>query len=87
MKRQPKTYEDDDGRTIVNMDIAGMHWHDKSIRKQKNTGNGSVQGNQMTKSESRLYTYYSLIWAFVFCSVFSLTWVLFVLFCTKVWFR
>ena len=88
MKRKPKQYDDDDGRTIVNMDVEGMVWHDRRVRRQQRaSSSGTAKGSQMTRSESRLYTWYSLLWGFVFASVFSLTWILFVLFCTKVWFR
>ncbi|MFC2064486.1 hypothetical protein ACFLXB_05275 [Chloroflexota bacterium] len=87
MPRRPKTYDDDDGRTIVNMDIEGMRWHDKTVKREKSNRQKPILGTQLTKSESRLYSWYSLIAGFVVASVFSATWILFVLFCTQIWFR
>ena len=85
MQRKPKTYEDDDGRTIVSMDVEGMRWHDKAVKRENKRK--AIHGNQMTRSESRLYSWYSLIAGLIVASVFSLTWILFVLFCTQIWFR
>ena len=87
MKRKPRQYDDDDGRTIISMDVEGMRWYDKDHRRQKPSQHVQSHGSQLTRSESRLYTWYSLWWGFVFASVFSLTWVLFVLFCTQIWFK
>ena len=87
MKSQPKQYDDDDGRVICSMDVDGMRWHDKRIRREKTAERKNVQGVQMTRSESRLYSWYSVLAALLIVSVFSVTWVLFVLFCTKIWFR
>lgn len=35
MARKEKIYEDDDGRTIVSMDVEGMPWHDKRVRAEE----------------------------------------------------
>ena len=87
MKHQPKQFDDDDGRVICNMEVEGMRWHDKSIRREKFATRKDAQGGQMTRSESRIYTWYALLAALLIVSVFSVTWVLFILFCTKIWFR
>ena len=87
MPRKPKTYDDDDGRTIVSMDVEGMRWHDKTVKQENKNKRKAIHGNQMTRIESRLYTWYSLIAGLIVASVFSLTWILFVLFCTQIWFR
>lgn len=35
MSREPEKYDDDDGRVIVNMDVAGMPWHDRRVRRER----------------------------------------------------
>ena len=89
MNRKLRKYDDDDGRVIVNMDVEGMPWHDKSIRQKKSkpVQHEYVQGVQMTNSEYRRYNWYALLAGFTIASVFSVTWILFVLFCIYIWFR
>ena len=78
---------DDDGRVIVNMDVEGMRWHDRKVRRDQLPSNNHSQGPQMTPSQTRQYTWYSLVAASLIVLVFSATWVLFTLFCIYVWFR
>ena len=87
MKKKPKKYDDDNDMVICNMDVDGMPWHDKRIRYEQAVSLKNIQGVQMTKSEARLYTWYSILAGMLVVSVFSLTWILFTLFCTKIWFR
>lgn len=87
MKSQPKQYEDDDGRVICNMDLEGMRWHDKKVHHKEYSTRQVPQGEQMTRAESRRFTWYAVLAGLLIASVFSVTWVLFILFCTKVWFR
>jgi hypothetical protein len=87
MKPQQKKFEDDDGRVICDMDIDGLPWHDKRVRRENRAARNQVQAGQMTRSEVRRYTWYAILAGLLVVSVFSITWILFVLFCTKVWFR
>jgi hypothetical protein len=87
MAPQPRQYDDDDGRVICDMDLDGMRWNAKTIRREENKKRNPPQGNQMTKSETLRYVWYSVLSGLLIASVFSITWVLFILFCTKVWFR
>lgn len=88
MTKKPKHYDDDDGRVICSMDVQGMRWHDKKVRREaKAAVRHGVAGDQLTRSEFRRYTWYSLLAGFVIASTFSLTWILFVLFCTEIWFK
>ena len=82
-----KEYEDDDGRVICNMDVEGMRWHAKSIRPKDSNATKVLQGEQMTRSESWRYTWSAVLAGLLIVSVFSVTWVLFILFCTEIWFR
>lgn len=87
MKLRPREYDDDDGRVIINMDVDGMPWHDRKVRRERHETRKFGRSGQFTRSESRLYTWYSLLAGFLIASVFSLTWILFILFCTQIWFR
>jgi len=90
MKMQEKQYEDDDGRVVCGMDVPGMPWHDKQFRRQSFFKRQSVhptpRGDAMTDSEARRYTWYAVLAGLLIVGVFSAVWVLFVLFCTKIWF-
>ncbi len=87
--KQPK-YEEDDGRVICNMDVPGMRWHDKRIRHGFFSRQQAVQqhprGDAMTDSEARRYTWYAVLAGLLIVAIFSAVWVLFVLFCTEIWF-
>lgn len=87
MVHQTKQYNDDDGRVICDMDVDGMRWHDKNIRRKKYAMHKVTQSDQMTQSETRRFTWYAVLAGLLIALVFSATWVLFIIFCTKVWFR
>jgi hypothetical protein len=89
MTPQPNKYEDDDGRVICSMDVEGMRWHEKKVsREEKEQRNAAVsRGYTLTKTEARRYTWYSMLAGLVIVLTFSLTWVLFTLFCTEIWFK
>lgn len=89
MARKPKQYEDDDGRTIVDMDIEGMKWHDRRVRRDKREEKSSANKHkyQMTKSEALRYTFYAVLAGLLIVLVFSVVWILFTLFATQILFR
>jgi hypothetical protein len=87
MKPQPKQFDDDDGRVICNMDVEGTRWYEKSVRRKEIAKRQASQVDQMTRSEARRFTWYAILAGLLIASVFSVTWVLFVLFCTEIWFR
>jgi len=64
---QPRDYEDDDGRVIVNMDVEGMRWHDRRSSSGSNRPDfpivrrGGLRGDELTESETRRYTFYALL--------------------------
>lgn len=91
MRSPKKQFDDDDGRVIVNMDVEGMRWHNRSERREnsspKKTPARQTYMPGLTRSEARLYTRYSLLTAGLIGLVFSGIWVLFTLFCIYVWFR
>ncbi len=87
MARQAKQYDDDDGRVICNMDVEGTPWHDRRVAREQKVASRPNYAPAITRSESRRYTWYSLLAGLTVASVFSITWVLFILFCTQIWFR
>ncbi len=87
MANKPKQYNDDDGRVICSMDVEGMRWHDKRVRRESREARRISQGDQMTKSEARQFTWYAVLAGLLIAAVFSVTWILFILFCTEIWFR
>lgn len=89
MPQQKKQYDDDDGRVICDMDVEGMRWHDKRVRREERAARKAAQqqGDPLTDSEARRFTWYSILAGLLIVLVFAVTWVLFTLFCIYVWFR
>ena len=87
MAKQSIQYDDDDGRVICNMDVEGTPWFDKRAKRERKVAQRVNFSPAITRSEARRYTFHSMLAGLLVASVFSLTWVLFVLFCTLVWFR
>ena len=64
-----KEYDDDDGRTIVNMDVEGMpdsSWsamiHKRSRREDREEMKKKIaDGEALTRSEARRYTFYAVL--------------------------
>ena len=92
-KGKPRQYEDDDGRVLCDMNVPGMPWYDRERKKalkearRQERGADFTPGERMTRSEARRYTCYALLAALCVVGIFSAAGVLFILFCTKVWFR
>jgi hypothetical protein len=92
MAKEPRQFEDDDGRVICDMDVAGMPWHDRGVRREKRAERrmerrpSFSQGAQMSKSEARRYTWYAVLAGLTIVGVFSVVWILLTLFMTQVWF-
>jgi len=90
-KIQTKQFDDDDGRTIVDMNVEGMPWYDRRHNfgrmPERETSQASPFGTGLTDREVRLYTWGARQAGLLLASVFSLTWLVLVLFLTKVLFR
>jgi hypothetical protein len=93
MGKEPKKYDDDDGRVICDMDVEGMPWHDRQVRREKRAERRAQkkvrgsQGVQMTKSEARRFTWYAMLAGLTIALVFSAVLILFTLFSTQIWLR
>ena len=93
MRSEPKKYDDDDGRVICSMDVEGMPWHDRQVRREKRAERSAEkrasvsQGAQMTRSEARRFTWYAMLAGLTIALIFSAVLVLFTLFSTQIWLR
>lgn len=94
MQNQKKRYDDDDGRTIVSMDVDGTPWHDRNVnfaeRQAQDLGRRqkvAMYGERMTGSEARRYTFYAMLAGLALTAALATVWVLLVLFMTQVWFK
>ena len=85
MKRDRETEDfEDDGRTIVNMNVEGMPWYHRSM---DDRGSANPNGQpQMTPEEQRMYTWAAVKSGLLIVLVFALVFGLFIAFCDFVWF-
>ena len=69
MAREPKRYEDDDGRTVCDMDVEGMPGHDKRVRREERQRaraelmERAARGEALTRKETIRYTFYAVLGA------------------------
>ena len=67
MAREPKKYEDDDGRTIVDMDVEGMPWHTARMKREKREQSRAelqekiANGEALTRRQTIRYTFYAVL--------------------------
>ena len=67
MARKPKQYDDDDGRTIVDMDVEGKPWHTARIKREKRElSKAELQekidrGEALTRRQTIRYTFYAVL--------------------------
>ena len=78
-----KQYDDDDGRTIANMNVEGMPWH----RPEQPSDSHEDEKIQLTPAETRAAIWGALKAALLVAGIFALGFFLFILFCDTVWFR
>lgn len=90
MKRREKRTSawEDDGRTIVNMNVEGMPGYRRELDGKivSRAPEQAHEKERLTPRETRMVLLASMKWAFLFSLGFVLLLVLFVLFCIKVWF-
>lgn len=78
---------EDDGRTIVSMDVDGMPWRSAGKKTQQGADAGRTQTETLTREESRYYTWGALKAALLVVGVMCAGLVLFILFCQFIWFQ
>lgn len=85
MGKKRKTYSDDDGRVISNMNVDGMPWYvrlgDKRPEEQKD-----ADFSDLTKEETWQIIKGTTLAALAVAGVFFLAFLVFILFCVYVWF-
>lgn len=75
MARNRKQYDDDDGRTIVDMDVEGMPWHDRRIRKEDRARSDAelkeriARGETLDDRQTARATWYALLAGFTVIGV------------------
>lgn len=95
MSKKHKQYDDDDGRTIVNMDVPGTRWYQENdparLREQLSSKSDAKRPRrpmvELTRSEVRQLTWSALLAGLTIALVFSVTWILFTLFATQIWLK
>ena len=73
--------EEDDGRTIADMNVEGMPWYMDPAQK--------TQGEKvrLSKSEARSAMWGALKATLLVTGIFAVVFALFILFCDQVWFK
>lgn len=72
----------DDGRVIVNMNVEGMPWYNPKKLSAKSDGQDTL-----TKSQIRSFIWGAIKAGLLISFGFSIAFILFILFCLKVWFK
>ena len=81
-KQKPDAFEDD-GRTIVNMNVEGMPWYHRT---PDQTPESTGEHYQMTREEQRAYTWAAVKAGLLIVLVFAVVFGLFIAFCDFIWF-
>ena len=67
MARRPKEYDDDDGRTIADMNVEGMPWYQENRKRMRRAeARAELQekidrGEALTRRETLRYTFYAVL--------------------------
>ena len=85
MKKQ-KTYDDDDGRTIANMNVEGMPWYDKKTEEIKKMNASKSELPELDREGKSALMWGVIAAALLIGLVFAGVIFLFLLFCVNVWF-
>ena len=85
-RQTPSWEEEDDGRTIANMNVEGMPWYVSGDEK-RSMGRDSGEHNQMTDEEMRTYRFAAVRAGLFIALVFGTVFAIFLAFCDFIWFR
>lgn len=85
MKHKKNEYEDD-GRTIVNMNVDGMPWY-RPKENEEDSGDADREQISLNRTEGRAALWGALKAALLIGLVFATVYFLFILFCDKVWLK
>lgn len=91
MGKGRKSYDDDDGRVIANMNIDGMPWYAQDAKKRREENFRKAESASDFSDLSRKETWEIIKGAtkagLLIAGVFILGMLVFILFCLFVWFR
>ncbi len=76
--------QEDDGRTIVDMNVDGMPWY---VPGDEDREKGAGRHDEMSPEDFRTYRFAALKAALLVALVFGTVFFLFLLFCDYIWFR
>ena len=82
MARKRKVYDDDDGRTIANMNVEGMPWYDRAQRNRTETGELKPQ---MDRSQRRATMFGAVLAALLIALVFGIGYFVIILLMDTFW--
>lgn len=80
-----KTYDDDDGRVVANMNVDGMPWYVRDHRPQSQQAAPDT-GEKLTREEERVLLWGAVKAGLLVAGAFILGGLLFILFCLYIWF-
>lgn len=87
LKKGKKRYDDDDGRTIARMNVDGMPWYiPGSERRAPVEGDSTDTGEELRGVNRWAYIWGILKAVFLVMTCFAVVYLLFILFCTNIWF-
>ena len=99
-KNRKRTQVEDDGRTIVNMNVEGMPWYHRSVHQDSAllsdaAGSSAEDGadgrsmvhDEMTAEQMRMYRWAAVKAGLLAALVFGGVFALFIAFCDFIWFR
>lgn len=86
MSKRKKTYDDDDGRVIANMNVDGMPWYVEDARKHRENLKEN-DFSDLTKGETWEIIKGTVKAGLLIGGVYLVAFLLFILFCVFVWFK
>ena len=78
-----KTYDDDDGRVIANMNVDGMPWYVEAAKKKQERSESELD---LTPEETKAVIWGAVKAGLLIAGVFILGALIFILFCLHIWF-
>lgn len=82
--KKPKSFDGDDGHTVAPMNVDGMPWYIPAEQRLERSGS---EPEPMGRKERRGMLLGVLAAAFAVAAAFGVVFLLFILFCTNVWFK
>lgn len=83
-RNKPKPIDGDDGHTVAPMNVDGMPWY---IPAEQRLTRSSEQSEPLDRKARRGMLLGVLAASFAVAAVFGIVFLLFILFCTNVWFQ